>query len=282
MKYLFTHFLLFTILLLGAISLFYLYGKNIWMPYLQNHFPRETITEKHNHTKECKPCPSFECNLTHVGPLNSKILKQYCPKCPECPVCPKPEKLTSKEKLFRHLADSEFIRYPKKLTLIGLKYEKVLEVWGEERGKQHLIVTYPFTAFSGILGPKFKEGDRQIPEGIYGISHLNPKSKFHLSMRVTYPNAFDKKMAKKEKRTNLGGDIMIHGSNRTIGCIPIGDDKIEELYFLVEKVGMQHVKVILSPIDFRKTTVNITKKNKHPWLKELYAEIKKEMKSYQP
>jgi len=268
MKYLITHFLLFTILLLGAVALFYLYGKNIWMPYV----PTQTIIVEENQTKEC--------HLIHVGPLNPKILKQYCPKCPECPVCPKPKKLTSKQKLFRYLADSEFVRYPKKLTLIGLKYEKVLEVWGEERGKQHLIITYPFTAFSGILGPKFKEGDRQIPEGIYGISHLNPDSKFHLSMRINYPNAFDKKMAKKEHRTKLGGDIMIHGSNRTIGCIPIGDDNIEALYFLVEKVGMQQVKVILSPIDFRRTTVNITKKNKHPWLKELYGEIKKEMADY--
>ncbi len=55
-------------------------------------------------------------------------------------------------------------------------------------------------------------------------------------MRVNYPNKFDKKMAKKENRTNLGGDIMIHGSNVTVGCIPIGNDKIEELYFLAEKV----------------------------------------------
>jgi len=286
MKYLLTHFLLFSILLLGGISLFYLYGKNIWMPYLKNHFPTNTIVVEHNQTKTCQPCPSLECNLTHVGPLNAHLLKQYCPKCPtcpqcpECPICPKPKKLSSKQRLFRHLADSEFIRYPKKLTLIGLKYEKVLEVWGEERGKKELIVTYPFTAFSGMLGPKFKEGDRQIPEGIYGISHLNANSKFHLAQRLNYPNNFDKKMAKKEHRDKLGGDIMIHGSNRSIGCIPIGDDNIEELYFLVQKVGMKQVKVILSPIDFRRTTVNITKKNKHPWLKELYAKIKKEMQHY--
>jgi len=283
MKNLLTHFLLFTILLFGAIALFYLYGKSIWMPYYQNYFPIQTVLVEDNQTRECKPCPSFECNLTHVGPLNAHLLKQYCPtcpKCPECPVCPKPEKLTSKQQLFRYLADSEFVRYPKKLTLIGLKYEKVLEVWGEDRGKQHLIITYPFTAFSGILGPKFKEGDRQIPEGIYAISHLNSHSKFHLSMRLNYPNDFDKKMAKKEHRTKLGGDIMIHGSNRTIGCIPIGDDNIEALYFLVKKVGMQQVKVILSPIDFRRTTVNITKKNKHPWLKELYSKLKKEMANY--
>jgi len=277
MKNLISHFLLFTILLLGAIALFYLYGKNIWIPYYNKYCPTQTIVVKHNQTTECKPCPTFECNLTHVGPLKPIIIKT---PCPECPICPKPEQLSSKQRLFRHLADSNFIRYPKKLTLIGLKYEKLLEVWGEDRGKQHLIATYPFTAFSGILGPKCKEGDRQIPEGIYGISHLNPNSKFHLSMRVTYPNTFDKKMAKREHRTNLGGDIMIHGSNRTIGCIPIGDDKIEELYFLVQKVGMQNVKVILAPVDFRKMEVNITKANKHPWLKELYKKIKIEMKSY--
>ncbi|CAA6815602.1 MAG: Putative inner membrane protein, partial [uncultured Sulfurovum sp.] len=160
------------------------------------------------------------------------------------------------------------------------KHEKVLEVWTKKNGKNIHLVNYPFTAFSGILGPKFKEGDYQIPEGIYGISYLNPNSKYHLSMRVNYPNAFDKKMARQEKRTNLGGDIMIHGSNVTVGCIPIGDDKIEELYFLAEKVGIRNIKVILAPVDFRRMEVKITKKNKRPWLKDLYAQIKKEMKPF--
>jgi len=271
MKYLFIHFLLFTLLLISFISLFYLYGKNTWMPYYKKYSYQNEIN------LTCPPC-----TLTHVGPLKPLIIKENCieKNCPDCPTCPKPEKLTSKQKLHRHLADANFIVYPKNLTLIGLKHERILEVWTKKNGKNIHLVSYPFTAFSGILGPKFKEGDRQIPEGIYGISHLNPKSKFHLSMRVTYPNAFDKKMAKKEKRTNLGGDIMIHGSDRTIGCIPIGDDKIEELYFLAEKVGMQNIKVILAPVDFRKTKVNITKKNKHSWLKELYAKIEKEMKPF--
>ena len=98
-------------------------------------------------------------------------------------------------------------------------------------------------------------------------------------MRVNYPNAFDKKMARKEKRTDLGGDIMIHGSDKTIGCVPIGDDNIEELYFLAEKVGIQNIKVILSPIDFRLTDVRI-KTDKHPWMKDLYTNIKKEMKPF--
>ncbi len=274
MKNIISHFLLFTLLLLTAISLFYLYGKHLWYPYYKKYAYHENTN--------ITVIPCNETNLTsppssHAEPLRPSIIEK---ECPICPTCPKEEQLTSQQKLHRYLADANFIRYPKNLTLIGLKHEKILEVWTEEKGKKIHLISYPFTAFSGTLGPKFKEGDRQIPEGIYGISYLNPKSKFHLSMRVTYPNAFDKKMAKKEKRKNLGGDIMIHGSNRTIGCIPIGNDNIEELYFLAEKVGIKNIKVILAPVDFRKMEVNITKKNKHPWLKKLYEEIAKEIKIY--
>ena len=187
------------------------------------------------------------------------------------------ENLSSDKRIKIALAKSDFVLYPTELTLIGLKYEKILEVWGRvKNGKWRHITDYKFTAFSGRLGPKLKEGDRQIPEGIYGISYLNPNSKFHLSLKVSYPNSFDKKMAKKEKRVNLGGDIMIHGSNRTIGCIPIGDKKIEELYFLAEKVGIKNIKVIISPVDFRHMEVKI-KNRKHPWWRELYSNIKREM-----
>ena len=262
MKSLAIHFLIFTILFLSAIALFFLYGQQVWMPYYKQYCTLQPIQVIE---KECKPCPTVECNQTE-------------PKV--CPICPKPEILTPKQKLFRHLADSSFIRYPKKLTLIGLKYERLLEVWGEDKGEQQLIAIYPFTAFSGMLGPKFKTGDRQIPEGIYRISYLNPNSKFHLSMRINYPNAFDKKMAKMEHRTHLGSDIMIHGSDRTIGCIPIGDENIEQLYFLAEKVGIQNIKVILAPVDFRIMDVNIRKNNKHPWLPKLYKTIKNEMKAF--
>ena len=276
MKYLIIHFLLFTILLLGAISLFYLYGKNIWFPYYKKYAYYDTHKQIIIPCKESNiTCPP--CTLTHSNLLKSTNKEK---ECPLCPICPKVEELTSQQKLHRHLADANFVVYPKNLTLIGLKYERRLEVWTQNNGKNIHLVDYPFTAFSGILGPKFQEGDRQIPEGIYGISYLNPNSKFHLSMRVNYPNSFDKAMAKKEKRTNLGSDIMIHGSDRTIGCIPIGDDKIEELYFLAQKVGIKNIKVILTPVDFRVMKVNITKKNKHPWLKELYSKIKKEMEPF--
>ncbi len=278
MKNIIPHFLIFTTLLLAIITLFYLFAKPIWQPYYEKYSYQKPQTispceENSTNTLKCEPC-----HLTHVGPLKPIVIEK---PCPECPVCPKPEELTSIQRLNRHLADENFVIYPKNLTIIGLKHERILEVWTKKNNQYIHLVSYPFTAFSGILGPKFTEGDRQIPEGIYGISYLNPKSKFHLAMRITYPNAFDKKMATKEKRTNLGGDIMIHGNQVTIGCIPIGDKNIEELYFLAEKVGIANIKVILAPVDFRKINVNITKKNKHPWLKELYADIKKEMKPYQ-
>ncbi len=250
---------LFSLVLFIVVGIiFYIFGKSLWYPYYEKLIIKKDVT----------PIKSHKCPEPKVIERNITIIRD------------KDENLTSKERLKIALAKSDFIIYPNKLTLIALKYEKRLEVWGEDSsGRYRKISTYPFTAFSGRLGPKLKEGDRQIPEGIYGISYLNPNSKFHLSMRVTYPNSFDRKMAKREQRESLGGDIMIHGSNQTIGCIPIGDSKIEELYFLAQKVGIDNIKVIISPVDFRKMEVKI-KNHRHPWLKELYSNIKKEIKRY--
>ncbi len=249
-------------LVVGA-TLFYLFGRSLWEPYYQKNFMIKNITPK-------------ECNRSVI---QKNITALVCeePEC-NCPQCLE-ENLSSQQKLKRHLADSDFVIYPDKLMLIGLKYEKVLEVWGELHGKWQHIYSYPFSAFSGRLGPKLEEGDRQIPEGVYRVTFLNPKSKFHLSLRLNYPNAFDKMVAKRDKRTDLGGDIMIHGSDRTVGCIPIGDEAIEELYFLAQKVGVGNINVILSPIDFRVRDVEI-KNDKYPWLKGLYTRIKKEMEPF--
>jgi len=265
MKNLILHFILFITLLSLLLTAFYFFGKKIWYPYYEKCYIYKDVQPipLPKPIKECQEKPPV-------------IIKKDCPECIECP---KPPKLTSEQKLKRHLADANFIIYPKKLTLIGLKHEKLLEVWGEYHGKQIYITTYPFTAFSGHLGPKLREGDRQIPEGVYRVGYLNPNSKFHLSININYPNKFDRTMAKKERRTNLGSAIMIHGNNVTVGCIPIGDDKIEELYFLVEKVGILNTKVILAPIDFRYREVKIGK-NKHPWVRNLYNEITKAMKPY--
>ena len=262
MKSFIQSFIVLIFLLTVIITLFLLLGRSVWYPYYEKCFIQKDVEPI-----ECKP-KYIQKNLLPIPPVVTMNIVQ--PK----------EILSSEQRLKRLLADGNFVFYPKKLTLIGMKNEQLLEVWGELNHQWVLLQTYPFTAFSGKLGPKFKEGDRQIPEGIYKISYLNPNSKYHLSMRVNYPNDFDKKIARKEKRTNLGGDIMIHGKDVTIGCIPIGDNQIEELYSLSEKVGIANIKVILAPVDFRTTQVNI-KNDKYPWLAGLYAQIRDEMRVYQ-
>ncbi|MCH9741063.1 MAG: L,D-transpeptidase family protein [Epsilonproteobacteria bacterium] len=264
MKKILLHFILFTFLFILGSTIFYFYGKPIWYPYYQKYVIH----------KDVKPIALPECNQTKQEECKAESKLWSLPTTTE-PI----EKLNSERRLKRLLADSDFVIYPKKLTLIGLKHEQLLEVWGELNGKWQHIHTYPFTGFSGRLGPKLREGDRQIPEGIYRITYLNPNSKFHLSMRVNYPNNFDKKVAKRDKRTNLGSDIMIHGSYVTTGCIPIGDDSIEELYFLAGKVGMSNIKLILAPVDFRLRDVAIGN-DKYPWLSELYTKISQEMKPF--
>jgi murein L,D-transpeptidase YafK len=113
----------------------------------------------------------------------------------------------------------------------AFKKEKELQVWVKEKGKSNftLLTTYEFCTSSGALGPKRKEGDLQIPEGIYQLNHFNPLSNFHLSLGVSYPNASDRLLSDKNQP---GGAIYIHGSCVTVGCIPITDEKIKELYVL--------------------------------------------------
>ena len=118
---------------------------------------------------------------------------------------------------------------PKELYLRGFKREGELEAWvGDGLHGLKRFKIFRITASSGSPGPKRKEGDGQVPEGFYTISGFNPQSQFLLSMRVSYPNAYDLRQNKK----NPGGDIFIHGNSVTIGCIPIGDDGIRQLYTL--------------------------------------------------
>lgn len=79
------------------------------------------------------------------------------------------------------------------------------------------------------MGPKRQEGDGQVPEGYYQIVLFNNKSNYHLSMKINYPNASDVLL---KEGSSPGGDIMVHGSCVTIGCLPMTDDKIKELYVL--------------------------------------------------
>ncbi|MBN1257613.1 MAG: L,D-transpeptidase family protein [Planctomycetes bacterium] len=176
-------------------------------------------------------------------------------------------------RLASHFKKVEVNYPPSAITLIALKEERVLELWAELDNSMIFIKSYPFTGFSGELGPKLKSGDRQIPEGIYKITWLNPNSSYHLSIKINYPNRFDLEKAKEDGRTNLGGDIFIHGKSVTIGCIPIGDPAIEELFTLVQKIGNENAQVIIAPYDLR-TIDRIYPENTVAWLPEKYDNIR--------
>lgn len=135
-----------------------------------------------------------------------------------------------------------------RLDIFVFKEERMVELWAPGWDGPRL---YRMTGFSGGPGPKLREGDGQIPEGVYGIEYLNPNSAFHLSLKVSYPNAFDKARAEEDGRKALGNDIMIHGGSATVGCIPIGDEAIEEVFCYAAQVGRGNVQVVISPYDMR-------------------------------
>jgi murein L,D-transpeptidase YafK len=123
------------------------------------------------------------------------------------------------------------------LCLVIYKQEKVLEVWNSslKTGNEYrLLKSYPILAIRPQFGPKRREGDGMTPEGLYRISLFNPNSAFHKSMKIDYPNRYDRANG---ERGNLGGDIFIHGKNVTAGCIAIGDSAIDELYAICRKQG---------------------------------------------
>jgi murein L,D-transpeptidase YafK len=130
----------------------------------------------------------------------------------------------------------------------AFKKEQKLEVWAKNKNETSykLLKIYDFCATTGVLGPKRRSGDRQMPEGFYTIDAFNPTSNYYLSFRVSYPNASDKKFA---DPLNPGDNIFIHGSCISIGCIPVGDENIKELYILAAraKSGEQDIPVHIFP-----------------------------------
>ena len=135
---------------------------------------------------------------------------------------------------------------------------------------------------SGAAGPKLAEGDQQVPEGIYSIDELNPNSRYHLSLRVGYPNDFDRARGREEGRKDLGGDIMIHGGASSVGCLAVGDEAVEELFVLAADCGLANTRLILSPVDFRKRELPLSCWSLPGWTEDLYAELRKELAELPP
>lgn len=141
----------------------------------------------------------------------------------------------------------------------GFKDEEDLEVWVKNKKDTtwQLYTTYPICAQSGELGPKRCQGDYQVPEGFYHVSVFNPYSNYYISLGVSYPNASDKIFACKR---DPGGAIMIHGNCCTIGCIPLTDDLIKELYVLcVEAKNSGQSKIPIHLFPARLTAVNLAR-----------------------
>ena len=185
-------------------------------------------------------------------------------------------KANKKDKLERLLQKKGLSVQGLELFLRAFKKEEVLEVWVKEaqQASFQLLMTYAFCKNSGGLGPKRKEGDRQIPEGFYRIDRFNAKSKFHLSLGLNYPNASDKV---RSHRQQPGSDIFIHGGCLTVGCIPITDDKIEELFVLADMVrtaGRSPIRVHIFPSRLEKTQLAALV-HKHPEHADFWQELQK-------
>ncbi len=162
---------------------------------------------------------------------------------------------------------------PSAIHLLAIKDEKKLELWTEEPTGRFFIRAYPIKAASGVTGPKLREGDKQVPEGVYRLEYLNPNSAYHLSMKLDYPNAFDRQHARAEGRTQPGGDIFIHGNAVSIGCLAVGDPAIEELFTLVAAVGIEKVKVVIAPSDPRKQDILPLAEGQPAWVTGLYEGV---------
>lgn len=185
-------------------------------------------------------------------------------------------------KIKPYFAKAQVTYPPREVTLVALKQEKKLELWARDSGGFRFIRDYKIQAASGVSGPKLRQGDKQVPEGIYRIEGMNPNSHYHMSMKINYPNEFDLFHAWQEGRTNPGSDIFIHGRAVSIGCLAMGDEAIEELFVLTEQVGIGNVKVVIAPHDPRVFPL-IYDPNKFPkWIAELYSSISREINALTP
>lgn len=154
-----------------------------------------------------------------------------------------------------NLGDPVFIRI--------FKQESILEIWVKDGGLFRFYKAWPICKYSGRLGPKLKEGDKQAPEGFYRVTldALNPNSQFHLSFNLGFPNEYDRYLGR------TGSLLMVHGGCRSTGCYAMTDKGIEEIYLIVEQAllaGQSYVPVHIFP--FQMTPENMALHANKPWM----------------
>lgn len=167
---------------------------------------------------------------------------------------PRPnEALERKEDTLQKQFEAKKLQWPAKYLYIrSFKYDSQLEVWvkNDVKDQFQLFKTYKVCALAGSLGPKRMQGDYQVPEGFYYINEFNPRSNYYLSLGINYPNVSDKILSDSLKP---GSEIYIHGSCVTVGCIPIRDEQIDELYILAAHAkdqGQDFIPVHIFPIRY--------------------------------
>jgi murein L,D-transpeptidase YafK len=151
------------------------------------------------------------------------------------------------------------------------KLESELEIWMEKDGRYQLFATYPICLWSGRLGPKLREGDRQSPEGFYAVTkeELNPNSRWHRSFSLGFPNAFDRAQGR------TGSFIMVHGGCQSVGCFAMTNDVVDEIWRLVTTAldqGQAAFNVQVFP--FRMTEKNLAARRGDKW-SGFWADLKK-------
>ncbi len=176
--------------------------------------------------------------------------------------------LRYKQSGFHSLAQQIFLR--------AFKETSELELWAYMPSKKEyvLIHTYSICQKSGVLGPKRKEGDMQVPEGFYTIHQFNPYSNFYLSMKVSYPNMSDRILGSKSR---LGGDIFIHGSCVTIGCMPLTDTFIKEVYIAcveARNFSKRDIPIHIFPYRMNSTSHALQTYESQPSLKAFWNNLK--------
>ncbi len=164
----------------------------------------------------------------------------------------------------------------KKIFLRAYKAEKHFEIWTDTDEGWKLFKAYPICMIPGTFGPKIRQGDHQVPEGWYKIDSINPRSEFHLSLRVNYPNKADLIRSKNEK--DPGGDIFIHGDCISVGCLPMQDEAIEEIFWLLVQslyaYPENEISMLMMPFDLSDAEKFEIFTTEFPQHKEFWDELK--------
>ena len=170
---------------------------------------------------------------------------------------------------------------PNQLRILVLKAEKQVELWGRmKNGTWVKINYYPIFTLPEKKGPKLSKDELKTPEGIYKIASLDPDNICKLAIKLDYPSQEDKEIAKKEGRSpeTMEADFLIHGFGFTKGNISLTNEGMEDMFYLIHKLGKENVRVLISPGDFRKDPETSAEK---AWLQKRYEELKQQMSEMQ-